>query len=62
MPKWVMNYESGNYEWIEKDGFSIDQGCYVYNWDNSEYIREEQENLFRQNWKNILNSDEDDDW
>ena len=26
-----------NYEYIEKDGFSIDQGEYVYNWDDSEY-------------------------
>ena len=26
---------------IERDGFSIDRGEYVYNWDDSEYRREE---------------------
>ena len=24
MVKWCFNYESGDYEYIEKDGFSID--------------------------------------
>ena len=43
MPKWCFNYESGDYEYIERDGFSIDQGEYVYNWDDSEYRREEEE-------------------
>lgn len=33
MAKWCFNYESGEYEYIEKDGFSIDRGEYVYNWD-----------------------------
>lgn len=37
MAKWCFNYESGEYEYIEKDGFSIDRGEYVYNWDDSEY-------------------------
>ncbi|MBO6280542.1 MAG: hypothetical protein J6M95_03070 [Bacilli bacterium] len=46
-PKWCMNYESGEYEWIDEDGYSWDQGEYVYNWDDSEYQRER---------------DEDDDW
>ena len=32
MAKWCFNYESGEYEYIEKDGFSIDRGEYVYNW------------------------------
>ena len=41
--KWCLNYESGNYEYIERDGFSLDQGGYVYNWDDSEYKREERE-------------------
>ena len=36
MAKWCFNYESGEYEYIEKDGFSIDRGEYVYNWDDSE--------------------------
>lgn len=47
-PKWCFNYESGNYEWIEEDGYSWDQGGYVLIWDDSEYQRERDE--------------EDDDW
>ena len=43
MTKWCLNYESGEYEYIDKDGFSIDRGEYVYNWDDSEYLREEEE-------------------
>ena len=43
MPKYCFNYESGEYEWIEKDGFSIDQSSYVYHWDDSEYRREDAE-------------------
>ena len=55
MVKWCFNYESGDYEYIEKDGFSIDRGEYVYNWDDSEYRREEEE------YRNSLFDDEDDD-
>ena len=40
--KWCFNYESGEYEYIERDGFSIDQGEYVYNWDDSTYREEEE--------------------
>lgn len=43
MSKYCFNYDSGEYENIERDGFSIDQGEYVYNWDESEYRREEEE-------------------
>lgn len=43
MTKWCFNYDSGEYEYIEQDGYSIDQGEYVNNWDNSEYRREEEE-------------------
>ena len=43
MSKWCFNYESGEYEYIDRDGFSWDQGEYVYNWDDSEYKREEEE-------------------
>ena len=43
MAKWCFNYESGEYEYIERDGFSIDQGEYVYNWDDSEYREEDGE-------------------
>ena len=31
MSKWCFNYDSGEYENIEKDGFSVDRGEYVYN-------------------------------
>lgn len=43
MSKYCFNYDSGEYENIERDGFSIEQGEYVYNWDDSEYRREEEE-------------------
>lgn len=43
MSKYCFNYDSGEYENIERDGFSIDQGEYVYNWDDSEYHHEEEE-------------------
>lgn len=43
MSKYCFNYDSGEYENIKRDGFSIDQGEYVYNWDDSEYRREEEE-------------------
>ena len=56
MAKWCFNFESGKYEYIEKDGFSIDQGEYFYNWDDSEYRREEEER------RNAFFDDEDDDW
>ena len=55
MDKWCFYYESGEYEYIERDGFSIDRGEYVYNWDDSEYRREEEEH------RNSLFDDEDDD-
>ena len=43
MTKWCLNYDSGEYENIDKDGYSIDRGEYIYNWDDSEYRREEEE-------------------
>ena len=43
MSKYCFNYESGEYEYIDRNGFSWDRGEYVYNWDNSEYRREEEE-------------------
>ena len=55
MVKWCFNYESGDYEYIEKDGFSIDRGEYVYNWDDSEYRREEDDER-----RNSLFNDGDD--
>ena len=43
MLKLCYNYESGQYEYLEKDGFSVERGEYVLLWDDSEYRREEQE-------------------
>lgn len=43
MTKWCLNYESGEYEYIDHDGFSLDRGEYVFNWDDSAYRREEEE-------------------
>ena len=43
MSKWCFNYDSGQYEDIEEDGYSWTQGEYVYNWDDSEYRHEEEE-------------------
>lgn len=43
MSKWCFNYESSEYEDIDRDGFSYMRGEYVYNWDNSEFRREEEE-------------------
>ncbi len=43
MSKWCFNYESGEYEDIDKDGYSWTLGEYVNNWDDSEYKREEEE-------------------
>ena len=57
MPKWCFNYESGEYEYIERDGYSIDRGEYVYNWDDSEYRREEEE----EEEERRRSQDEDDD-
>lgn len=56
MPKWCFNYESGDYEYIERDGFSIDREEYVYNWDDSEYRREEEEE------EECRRADDEDDW
>ena len=47
--KWCFNYDSGEYENIERDGFSIDRGEYVDNWDDSEYRQEEEERLWKEN-------------
>ena len=59
MTKWCFNYESGEYEYIDKDGYSIDRGEYVYNWDDSEYRREEEE---EEEEEERRRNDEEDDW
>ncbi|CCZ03943.1 hypothetical protein [Bovifimicola ammoniilytica] len=43
MSKWCCNFDSGDYEYIDQDGFSIDRGEFVYNWDDNEYRLEEEE-------------------
>ena len=48
MTKYCYNYDTGEYEYIDKNGYSYDQGEYVYNWDDSEYKRAEEEENRRQ--------------
>ena len=59
MTKWCYNYDSGEYEYIDKDGFSIDRGEYVYKWDDSEYRREREE---EEEEERRRQEDKDDDW
>ncbi len=59
MAKYAFDYETGEYEYIEEDGFSIDRGEYTYNWDDSEYRREEEE---ESKSRMSLFDDEEDDW
>lgn len=54
MAKWCFNYETGDYEYIDRDGFSINTGKYTYNWDDSEYRQEE-----KQNEENLWNDNDD---
>ena len=59
MSKYCFDYETGEFENIERDGFSIDRGEYTYNWDDSAYRREEEEQeqeMFR------MIDDDDNDW
>ena len=62
MSKWCYNYDSGEYEYIEKDGFSIDRGEYVYNWDDREYRREREEEEEEEEEERRRREDEEDDW
>ena len=50
MAKYVLNYDSDEYEYIERDGYSIDRSEYVYNWDDSEYRREEEDRRRESRW------------
>ncbi|MDD6204344.1 MAG: hypothetical protein PUC05_05080 [Firmicutes bacterium] len=43
MSKWCLNYETGNYEDIDRDGYNYTTGGYTNDWDDSEYRREEEE-------------------
>ncbi len=48
-----MNYDFGKYEDIDKDGYSYTQGEYIYNWDDSEYRQDEEEQKKTKNGKLI---------
>ena len=37
MSNWCFDYETGAFEHIDRDGFSIERGQFVYNWDDSSY-------------------------
>lgn len=56
MTKYCFNYDTGEYEYIDKNGYSYDQGEYVYNWDDSEYKREEEEEKEKPKRKKIAAS------
>lgn len=51
MSKRCFNFESGEYEDIDEDGYSYTQGKYVDDWDNSKYEREEEEERRRREEK-----------
>lgn len=50
MPKYCYNYDSGNYEYIDENGYSWDQGEFAHNWDDSEYRRQREEEEERNLW------------
>lgn len=58
MSKQCFNYDSGKYEDIDRNGFSWTRGEYVYNWDDSEYRREEMED--KEKKRKRREDDEDD--
>lgn len=41
MSNLCFNYDSGEYEHIDSNGFSIEQGDFMYNWDSSSYQNED---------------------
>ena len=60
MSKWCFNYDSGKYEYIDRGGYSWEQGEFVYNWDDSEYRREEEERQREE--EEERRREEEDDW
>ena len=60
MPKWTLNYETGEYEYIERDGYRVDKGDYTHNWDDSEFRREKEEDR-RRSWDRLF-GDDDESW
>ena len=65
--KWCFNYDSGEYEDIDEDGYSWTKHEYVYNWDDSEFRREkeereeQEENERKQRWRSLFSDDDEDD-
>ena len=43
MAKACINYETGNLEIIERNGFSHDTGDFTLSWDQTPYLNEEKE-------------------
>ena len=33
-PNWCLNYDTGEYEWIDESGFSLETGEYVWFYDD----------------------------
>ena len=62
MGKWCLNYDSGEYEDIDENGYSSTRGEYVYNWDDSEYRREREEEEQREREEEERRREEDNDW
>lgn len=62
MGKWSLNYETGDYEDIEKDGFSNTTGEYTYNWDDSEYRREEERRREEEEKEERRREEEEEEW
>ena len=56
------NYETGQYEDIDRDGYSHTQGRYVYLWDDSEYRREEEEERRRREEEEEEERRRQEDW
>lgn len=57
MSKWAFNCDSSEYEKIDSDGISWTGSEYIYNYNDREYHREEEEVGLRKN--SIFNDDED---
>lgn len=50
MSKWCINYAFDQYEEIEEDGYSLSRGESFYNWNDSDYRREEEEREEPHGW------------
>lgn len=52
--KWTFNYETGDYEWMDKNGYSYDTGDFSFNFDKRPFEEEERRN------RSLWDDDEDD--